>query len=173
MADKQLAPLVREDDAQPVQPLVEVVVRFRSTGDGSFDGEILRGPDLLSKRDTLIAGLHFAYGLERNAKTDTEWREALRVWLMTVTQWMRVEGAPAELLSLPTKLNGYLEALEHGRQPPRLRAVPPDRRGAPGAGYVEVTRPATDCAIVDFLVAELRPRPQVAKIDPDGPCLRL
>jgi hypothetical protein len=149
-------------DQTPDRPTV--VVEFRSSA-GGFDGEVLQGPDPLSRYDELIAGLSLAYCLERNARTETEWREALRVWLMSVVRWLRVEGAPNELLSLPAKLNGYLAELEQGRQPPRLTRVPRDARGNPSVGDVAVTRPATACAIVDFLVAELRPKPQVAQIE--------
>ena len=105
-----------------------IAIAFRSSANG-FDGEILQGPDTLHGRDALVAGLHLAVGLERNAKTEVELREAFRVWLASVMAWMRFQNAPAEFLSLPAKFNGFLEDLECGRQPAALTAVPRDARG--------------------------------------------
>ncbi len=135
-----------------------IVVEFRPDGAG-FDSEIRQGPGRLSVREDLIAGLYLAYGLERNAATDTQWREALRVWLVVFMNWMRAERAPLELLSLPAKLNGLLAELEEGRQPARLTAVPRDGRGNPGIGDVDAIKPAAGCALVDFLVSQIPPPP--------------
>lgn len=103
----------------------------------------------------LYAGCALAYGLERNARTDTQWREAMGVLLCTIMQWMRDTDAPAEFQSLPAKLNAYLDDLDRGRQPERLRPLPREPGGgAPGDGYADVTRPAAATAIVDFLVRQ-------------------
>ena len=72
-----------------------IAIAFRSSANG-FDGEILQGPDTLHGRDALVAGLHLAVGLERNAKTEVELREAFRVWLASVMAWMRFQNSPAE-----------------------------------------------------------------------------
>jgi hypothetical protein len=103
----------------------------------------------------LYGGCAFAHGLEHNARTDTEWREAMRVWLVTVMEWMRAASLPAEFQSLPAKLNGYLHDLDESRQPERLRPLPREPGGgAPGDGYADVTRPAAATAIVDFLARQ-------------------
>jgi hypothetical protein len=142
------------------QRIAKAVSKLEADGAGG-----MLNPVRLSSGEELLVGLNFALGLERNARTASEQREAFRVWLATITTWMQRECAHPEFLSLPFKFNGYLEDLERGRQPPQLTAVARDGKGNPGVGIVAVTRPATACAMVDFLTATVQPTPQVAALE--------
>lgn len=142
------------------QRIAKVVDKLKADSAGG-----MLSPAALPPGEELLVGLNYALGLERNAKTASEQREAFRVWLAIIIRWMQRERAHPEFLSLPLKFNGFMEELEQGRQPPQLTAVARDTLGNPGAGIVAVTRPATAAAMVDFLIETLQPTPKVAALE--------
>ena len=70
----------------------------------------------------------------------------------------------AQTLYSTARLNGHLEALEQGQQPARLTAVARDTAGNPGAGFVQVTLPATAYRNGGFLIAT-QPKPNVGVLE--------